>query len=385
LGLLVLYLILRASKSPSQYSKNFFIKLFCVIFLGTISTITFVYAVTIPVFFVLASQLAKTQGSLALPRPTKHIFHLTLSTIGATFLASTGSLVSSGSQGLVNRLNFSANEFEIIRSLAIKSLTRNLVSSGYVVGWTTFLCLFLLLFNLLIFVFIRPVFIESLSPNSPFLIVLKFSVFSLLSSIALTSISGGLVDEFFLRYFWLAIFLNLICGVMFLQLLFERFGKKFLEVKKIGVISVILLLVFYTILQKPASSKGEPYENTAKCLSVLKSSGVNLQAGVTDYWYGRSIDYLLKNKNRNYVAFNNLVPFYWMTSRDFYNDSLKYNYVLLHTSPDAFNFNFESMKDLLPVPSKTFGCNGSDISILYYSDDSLTDIVNPVKKYFFNY
>jgi hypothetical protein len=84
---------------------------------------------------------------------------------------------------------------------------------------------------------------------------------------------------------------------------------------------------------------------------------------------------LSSNPTRTFVALNSLDPFYWMTTKSYYNTKADYNFILLHTQPDQFNFNFESMKGFLPLPSRTFACEGTDIEIYFYENNSLDGIV----------
>jgi hypothetical protein len=195
--------------------------------------------------------------------------------------------------------------------------------------------------------------------------------------------SGGIADEFFLRYFWFAIFLNLLTSLALLERLYSRFARRSLKSRRVGFLIVCFLVLTSSLVERPDSTRGESFKSVANCLNELKTSGVNLGAGVSDYWYGRSIDYLSGGNNRSFVAFNNLGPFFWMTTKEFYYTSQVYNYALLHTLPDPFSFNLESMKDVIPVPSKSFVCDGTDIIVQYYDDNSLHQTVLKSRSAFF--
>jgi hypothetical protein len=156
---------------------------------------------------------------------------------------------------------------------------------------------------------------------------------------------------------------------------FQLVKKSVFSKMPLGFIIVFLTIVSLFNSAQPENRQVTSVQSVAKCITGLKEKGVNLEQGVTDYWYGRSVNYFIPNSKRNYVAVNSLQPFFWMTSRSYYTEPANYNWILLHTTPDAFNFNVNAMAGLLTTPSEIFKCQGTDLEIYYYSDNSLGKII----------
>jgi hypothetical protein len=383
LGLMIVLLILKSKFDSLSFRNRNFWFISALVFFGTASTITIVYAITIPVFVLLSTKYLSDKRKKTLHKECPGV----LGIFGLIVLPSSIALLVvslvGGTGGLVNRLKITEDELTLMKSLVTRSLSRNLVSSGFIVSVISLVCLALIFINFVFFALLEKRFLYEITQDSPIALLGRLSVLSLLSSVIMAFASGGIVDEFFLRYFWFAIFLNMLTGLALLGRLHSRFARRSLKSRRVGFLMVSFLLLTHSLVERPDSARGESFKLVANCLNELKSSGVNLGAGVSDYWHGRSVDYLSGRKIRSFVAFNDLGPFFWMTTKEFYYTSQVYNYVLLHTRPDPFSFNLESMKNVIPVPTQSFACDGTDIIVQFYDNNSLHQSVLKSRSAFF--
>ena len=382
LGLLALFLLLRGLNRDRVLGKRMLFAISITIFLGTVSTITYIYAISIPIFIVLAAKLRQMQDSqyskVLKATVISWFAILPFSTISALLVTAR----STNSGGLQSRLDLSNFDFLKAQSMILASLSRNLVSSGVIVRIICLLIICIAFVSFFIFFLCRNDTLLNLNHSSSLLILLQVSVCSLLSSSILTLVSAGIIDEYFLRYFWPSIIMLLIFASVFSVQVFKIFQKNIYKKLRIELYVVLFLLILFGITSGSIQTQESSFQKTAKCLSEIRNSGVEMRSGVADYWYGRSVDYLSSSPTRTFVALNSLDPFYWMTTNSYYNSKLKYNYILLHTQPDPFGFNYESMKSFLPLPSRTFTCQGTDIEMYLYTNDSLNGLVqHAIKKY----
>jgi hypothetical protein len=299
----------------------------------------------------------------------------TIASVSLTFQANS-------SPGLKSRLNFINFDQSRIQDLVLSAFSRNLISSGQIVRCICLLIIFAMMLNFIIFFFLSKDWLSSITSDSSQILLLEFSVYSLISSAIFVTFSGGIVDEYFSRYFLTSILMMMIFTSVFCVQIYSVFGKRFLNNTRLGTLLAIALLFLSSFSGWNLQSPNSQYDLTAKCLKDLRAKGIDLNAGVSDYWFGRSIDYLSSSPNRTYVALNTLDPFYWMTTDSYYNSSARYNYILLHTKPDQFNFNKESMQNFLPPPSMVYECQETDMDVYHYDNDSLDLLVrDSINKY----
>ena len=383
MGLLTLFLLIRSTKSEKTLSKRMQFAIFMTVFLATISTITYIYAVSIPIFIVLVSQLWKIRHNAFLLNTKttlkSWLIILPSSTISSVLVAAS----SNNSAGIRSRLSWSNFDFLKMQNLFLGSFSRNLLSSGVIVRFICLLFICVAFLSLFIFIFCSNDILIS-SNNSSLVLLLQISVSSLISSLICTFLSSGIVDEYFLRYFWPAIFMLMIFALALSVQIFSKFQRNIYRKLRIELFLISTLLIIFATTPSSIRNNDYRFANTAKCLEEIRTGGTKLNAGVADYWFGRSVDYLSSGSNRTYVALNSLAPYYWMTTDSYYKTDANYNFILLHTQPDQFGFNLENMKSLLPAPSRTFVCKDTDIIVYYYENDSLNILIREAKIKYFN-
>jgi hypothetical protein len=301
----------------------------------------------------------------------------------ATLFSFIVTTITQDSSGLRSRLNLLDFDFPKIENLFYASFSRNLVSSGTTVRFICLLFISCTILSLFVALFCRIDNLINSNQNILFELLLQISISSLITSLLFTFLSGGIVDEYFLRYFWPAIFMLMIFGSAFAAHIFKLFQKKvFINLRVEAILTAFLLIVF-GVTSGSVPVKDTQFVSVANCLKDLRSNGVDLDSGVADYWFGRSVDYLSSSPNRTFVALNSLEPYYWMTTDSYYVKKANYNFILLHTQPDQFGFNFEIMGNLLPSSSRSFICQDTDIVVYFYENDSLNRLIQEsIQRYF---
>lgn len=384
MGLFAIFLLLRSIKSDQVLNKRLQVLIFLTIFLGTISTITYIYAISIPVCMVLVITLHQIRHNKVLSAVksniTSWLIILPISTIFSLLLV----IGSDNSNGLRSRLSLSNFDFNKIQGLVYASFYRNVLSSGTSVRIISLTAIFAVSVSLFFYFFTRKEVLLKLDDNPSLVLLFQISVTSLITSLVFTFLSGGIVDEYFLRYFWPAIFTIMVCVLIVFVHIFGITQKKILTKLRIEILLVSILLIIFGTSPGSIRSSEPKFLNTAQCIQDLRRSGVNLKVGVADYWFGRSVDYLTRSTSHTYVALNSLDPFYWMTTDNYYKEKNDYNFLLLHSQPDQFGFNFENMKSFLPNPSQTFKCPGTDIVIFFYDNGALNGLIQKAKRQYFD-
>ena len=369
LGLLVLLIVLVAYKSDRFGSLRVQILLFFIVFLGTLSTITFIYAISVPLLCVVTPKVFSRVNFFS----PKAFFPVAVivGTVLALFLTTK---TSSGSS-LKSRLVYSDSEFILVQDFFMRAFTRNMINSGVIVRMIFIMALATIIFLALAY-FCCSI---ELFPNSEngrtFKMLLGFSIASLFSSTILTILSGGLVDEFFLRFFWPSIFFCGLSALFAVTELLRRSRNTHMRRYPIEIVITVSILILYSVSGKPIYNNGTPFQAAAECVVDLQTRGIKLEGGVADYWYARSVDYLSSSRTNTFAALNTLEPFFWMTTLDTLRQEIRYNYVLLHTNPEPFNFNYDNVKEWLPTPSQKFVCAASDVVVYFYENDSLDILV----------
>jgi hypothetical protein len=382
LGLLTLILLIYSFNDKKVMSKRGALLVFVIVFLGTMSTITFIYAVTIPIFMLLVIELWRAQTTRQI-RILKWTIHCWLIVIPvATFLAIILTFQANSSRALESRFDLSKFDQSKIQELFLSAFSRNVISSGQTVRYISLLIIFIIVLNFFIFFLCPRIWLIGLNADYSLVLLLDLCIYSLIFSFTVATFSGGIVDEYFLRYFLPSIIMSMIFASVFGVQIYSLRRKSSSKKAKTGIILFSALLIFFSFSGKSFQSSTSPYGATAQCINDLRSRGIALDAGVADYWFGRSVDYMSSGSNRTYVALNNLEPFYWMTSDSFYKLEAYYNFIILHTTPDQFNFNSEAMQALLPSPSNVYKCQNTQMVVHYYDNESLDLLVqNQVEKY----
>ena len=375
MGLLALFFLLRSLNCKKIPEKRMLFAISVTVFLGTLSTITFIYAISIPIFLVLLAKMREIQRSqhaeFLKSTVISWLIILPVSTISSLLVT----VSNENNGGLPGRLNISNIDILKVQNLTLAAFSRNLLSSGAVIRIISLLLICICFISLVLFLFLRSDILFNLAHDSNLFTLFQISVSSLLSSSILTVLSAGIVDEYFLRYFWPSLIMLLIFFSVICVNIFRNFQKTIYRKLHFEICLISFLVIVFGIMPGSIQSQESQFQKVAKCLTDKRSEGVKLRSGVADYWYGRSVDYLSSNPSRTFVALNSLDPFYWMTTNSYYNPKAEYNFILLHTQPDQFNFNFESMKGFLPLPSRKFSCEGTDIEIYFYNNNSLDRIV----------
>ena len=380
-GLFLVFSLLNEIKKNQRISKTFYVSTSILIFLGTVSTITFVYAITIPLILVLLQYMWKLQIGKTFFSRKSQLYPVLFSFFGSTFLAIFASSLLNPSNNLSARFGLSSGSLNSLKSLAMATYSRNLLNSGLIVSFLSIIGLCGIFLSLFSFFFLKNYWWLKFCPDPVFGGLLSLGIYSLVTSLLFTVLSGGIIDVYFLRYFWPSLFLVFIAYVAIITGVIEKYGKKIYRPNTLGLLLLVILLLFLYRVEKPIYNQNTPHQKVAKCISNLRNEGIPLKAGVSDYWYGRSIDYLSGSRFRSYVAWNTLKPYYWMTTKQPFVDSKmynnqSYNYILLHTQPSPpFNFGVDQMTAILPNPTDKFLCDSSDMVIWYYNNGLLDLIV----------
>jgi hypothetical protein len=377
-GLLCAWFLLRSKERLTDIcnTRIFYISSSLFIILGTCSTLTFIYSVTIPSYLFITASLYVSRKS----RWIKEILGLSLLCGLSTLTSLVITRLSPWTNSPIGRFELSARSVRRTNQAFFDLFKRNFLESGAVVS--VLMSIFLALISLMI--------LSAILSTSGWLkgnIVLGandrwavYSLITLFTTLLFTYFSGGIVDQFFLRYFWLPIFLALIWGVLTSNKLIDLIIARIPGLRCAPSLVVILMLTIFAVVDRPNYISTNIYQKTSSCISEIKSHGTKLESGVADYWYGRSIDYFSGQPISTYVALNTLEPFFWMTSYEPFiahvdQKKFLYNYVLLHTLSDQFNFNTNTMKSILPTPSKVFSCKDNEMVIWFYNNTQLDSLV----------
>jgi hypothetical protein len=376
LGLFVLMLLLNSAQSNPLKQSHFQVIFFFLVILGTLSTITFIFAVALPLVWIVTKEVF-LNPNLSF-RGISYLLIIFSGTVVALFLTAN----TSSGLSLKSRVGSPGSGFVLAQELFVKAFTRNVIHSGLIVRFIFILTLASLIFLLFGYFLCDYKSFPNPRVSKNFSLLFSFSITSLISSSLLTILSGGMVDEYFLRYFWPSIFF---CGVTITFLVTEflsKTRKDYLRGYRLEVLILGSILILYSIAGKPIYNNGSPFEATAKCLISLKVKGINLENGVADYWYARSIDFFSSGRIQIFPALNTLQPFYWMTSLESFKKDSYYNFILLHSSPEPFNFNYENMKEILPSTFERYKCMDTDISVYVYNDGSLNAMMQASRQSF---
>jgi putative flippase GtrA len=114
----------------------------------------------------------------------------------------------------------------------------------------------------------------------------------------------------------------------------------------------------------------------ARCLDDLRASGVDLSAGIAEYWDARAVRFQTRDLISIIPVQANLQPFYWMSTsgpllRSDAYASVTYDFAIF--TPNAwkqFGSNTETVQALLPAPAQRYSC-GTTAEIWRWQGDGL--------------
>lgn len=382
-GLIFLVIILPKlevkSNSGRDLSNRYLFLIFVCAFLGTLSSITLVYAVILPLcsaLLLVSSDSPAKFLHLATKKNFMRITVFSLSGISAGYLF--GKVVDFHSV-FGNRFGFSTQKLQESSEHVLSMLVHNIVGSGIIDRLLTLILLVTIVTSFTFLMFFGFKSLLQLNLRVEVIFIYLFGNISLVFSTLFVFFSGGIVDRWFLRYFWGCILAILIAMISIISHLLQTQGTRiFRKISTLAAATLIINVVFFStsISPQPIDAPGI----VAVCETELRKQGVELKTAVADYWFARSVDYLTGNKTPSYVALNDLRPFYWMTSANpLRNPSVykivNYNYVRVHTDPDPFLFNAQNLSRVLPPPNSVYPCLGSGIEIWFYSDDKLDRVI----------
>jgi hypothetical protein len=175
-------------------------------------------------------------------------------------------------------------------------------------------------------------------------------------------ISGGLADMYGYRYWAFPLWLMAIVAAIHAVRTFVA-PRRGGYVAVTGLSMVLLLLAGLSLPVRAANPRVDPNTLAASaCLDQLREEGVELGAGLADYWYGRGVTVLMEDRPEITTVHGNLDPFYYMstigplTHPDRYPRT--YNFALVHPGAGGapWNVNEENLSQSLPAPDNVFAC-----------------------------
>lgn len=364
-----------SGKNDKPSRKNW--KILLCIFMGTISSITFVYVFVLPLFLTLTTKHKLQQNDkvkVPLWKLVVHEFPLLMCALLAVF---SGNLINSNNKSLVSRITPSIPR--IINSahqlsIAFVDATRSTSLTERFSIYAALVCICFLLYRL--YKTRKSLFMKISQENLESQLQL-FWVISLITTLSATILSGGMVDRYCFRYFMFNVILT---AVLIILRLSEVLKKGPVRGTKVIFITGVLLLSFIPAIN--ADYLGYPSKEIASCINHLESEGVPLRNGVADYWFARSVNYYLKAPDKILSVYNDLSPFYWMTTSEYLTSPSKYsvstyNFIIIHKDryPDPFMFTTSALIPTVPKPTAVYSCVQNTMEIWYYYNDKLNDVM----------
>lgn len=220
------------------------------------------------------------------------------------------------------------------------------------------------------------------------LLICLFFVFVTGSSVFGSVLSGGFVDRYGYRYFETFIVVSVILFAVFLERQLSEKSKSIViaiivTISLIGTIMSVYLLVVsnkdreFSALIHEGAYNGEA-KVTASCLDNAKLSGIDLKAGVADYWMSRGVMFYMRDPKFILQSTDTLKPFFWISSMAALKYPEKYgaevyNFVVADDGRygKLMGYDIATISKEIPGGYSIISCKGSTSSILYYSDDAL--------------
>lgn len=215
-----------------------------------------------------------------------------------------------------------------------------------------------------------------------------FFLFVTGSSILGSVLSGGFIDRYGYRYFETFIAVSVVLVAVFLNK--QLPGKAKSSVITVIVVVAMVVTTISGYMLKEANKSREfsdlvregAYNGQAKatalCIDNAKNSGVDLQAGIADYWMSRGVMFYMRDPTFILQSTDNLKPFFWISSiaalkyPEKYGAEM-YNFVVVDDGKygKLMGYDLATISKRLPDGYGVIGCEGSTSSIIYYNDNAL--------------
>jgi hypothetical protein len=220
------------------------------------------------------------------------------------------------------------------------------------------------------------------------LIICVFFMFVTGSSIFGSVLSGGFVDRYGYRYFETFIAVSVILFAFFLERQLSEKSKSIVitvivTVSLVGTIMSVYLLKEankereFSSLIREGAYNGEA-KVTALCLDNARHSGVDLKAGIADYWMSRGVMFYMRDPKFILQSTDTLKPFFWISSTAALKYPEKYgaevyNFVVADDGRygKLMGYDVATISKMIPGGYSVISCEGSTSSILYYSSNAL--------------
>jgi hypothetical protein len=207
---------------------------------------------------------------------------------------------------------------------------------------------------------------------------LWIAAWSLPASVAGSVVSGGIVDQHGYRYFLFPLMLLALIAVV--QLLRTALAPRGWDWRVVGAGALVVLVLASVSLVQARPGADATSSVAAACLQDVRDEGVDLDAGLADYWYGRGVTLSMGDSPEIVAVWGTLDPFYWMSTIGPLEDPARYprtyNFALVHPNDTGspWVFNEDNLTLNLPAPDHKFACS-PDISIWTWDDDSMDKVV----------
>lgn len=210
-----------------------------------------------------------------------------------------------------------------------------------------------------------------------------FFFLALVSVIAGSVLSGAFADPFAYRYFTFALAL----AVMITALIID--GKMKFPALALSLGALLAGTTYYREVQQASDQSiasigrqgildaaGNP-QPVADCLKDIINQGTPLNAGVTNYWWARSVGF---RSNLELLPVDPHLRFsFWIATKGPLANAAhygrKYNFILLSTGKLGFDFSPESVAPNAPPGEQKFLCKNVDAQVWYYAGDQLDQLL----------
>jgi hypothetical protein len=352
----------------SRMTKLKFLLILVVTITGALSSSLYLIAVVIPLMLLSVYRGLKPKESFGISEMIGWLVSLGLGVIGYLVLKPMLIAIDQTQERLHFGLSAVKLASESIRSAAVNFLTQPhfFTNASLILILVTMLWLGILFF-----------FYPNKQSNNFWLLVL-FSIFSIVITVTVGAISGGIADVYLGRYFALPSII--ICAIS-IAYLFQVLWKRQTNINVIVVSALVTLALFVQNQQAPRAQTNQASE----IISCLQDLGKTAQigSGVSDYWDAGSTAYGLRYKQRVLATLQNGQPFVWMSNTADYDASLidkfgPINFAIVHgdSNPGVFDFARARLRETFPVPSRIHQCGGTDRQIWMYEGLELDSFIS---------
>jgi hypothetical protein len=231
----------------------------------------------------------------------------------------------------------------------------------------------------------------SLISNQEFSGTLKriyFTMGSFLTTFVGAILSGGLIDNYGLRYFIFPITLVILLALEWILKKSSLDTSVFL-VSSFSIVCSFLLIVFfssnqqryekYNYVQLQSWAVANEPKELAQCINEINQRYPSkLRSGVADYWYARATVFWLSNNQKIIPVKRNLSPFYWMESSEtFESVEEKINFLVVDQGglEKGFGISLELGLANESSPSLVFPCPRARAKIFYFEGSKFNDFI----------